>query len=130
MPAPRWSLPACSAAAQVLQRIGHGAVERRGLLRRTRRVAATATAIAAARADALVAVAATRIARAGLARLVAEAAGQGDALARHVHLQHLHLDDVAGLDHVARIPDVALGQRSEEHTSELQSRENLVCRLL
>src|SRR5690606_41962429 len=25
---------------------------------------------------------------------------------------------------------VALGQRSEEHTSELQSRENLVCRLL
>src|SRR5436309_9852684 len=27
-------------------------------------------------------------------------------------------------------PPVALGARSEEHTSELQSRENLVCRLL
>src|SRR5690606_41420601 len=26
--------------------------------------------------------------------------------------------------------EVRLGQRSEEHTSELQSRENLVCRLL
>src|SRR5690606_42150665 len=32
-------------------------------------------------------------------------------------------DDVARLAHEA-------GQRSEEHTSELQSRENLVCRLL
>src|SRR5690606_40447062 len=29
-----------------------------------------------------------------------------------------------------RLPEVALGARSEEHTSELQSRENLVCRLL
>src|SRR5690606_42073247 len=28
------------------------------------------------------------------------------------------------------IADRLLGQRSEEHTSELQSRENLVCRLL
>src|SRR5690606_39598172 len=38
------------------------------------------------------------------------------------------------VEHVA-VGDVALGamspdQRSEEHTSELQSRENLVCRLL
>src|SRR5690606_39634454 len=34
---------------------------------------------------------------------------------------------------MARNPDAALGgqiRRSEEHTSELQSRENLVCRLL
>src|SRR5690606_40049031 len=35
---------------------------------------------------------------------------------------------------VARFPDIARpvmpGNRSEEHTSELQSRENLVCRLL
>src|SRR5690606_40221662 len=29
-----------------------------------------------------------------------------------------------------RIPDRRCGGRSEEHTSELQSRENLVCRLL
>src|SRR5436309_10832888 len=35
------------------------------------------------------------------------------------HLPH-------GSDHARQ----ALGQRSEEHTSELQSRENLVCRLL
>src|SRR5690606_41670890 len=33
-----------------------------------------------------------------------------------------HLDAIDGLDHA--------GLRSEEHTSELQSRENLVCRLL
>src|SRR5690606_42076056 len=30
----------------------------------------------------------------------------------------------------AQVLDVGAGQRSEEHTSELQSRENLVCRLL
>src|SRR5690606_21111383 len=104
-----------SAAAQALQRIGHGAVERGSLLLRTRRLA-TATAIAAARAATVVpavAIAATCIARAGLARLVTHAAGQGDALARHVHLQHLHLDDVAGLDHLARILDVAVAQRGD-----------------
>src|SRR6266511_2825574 len=33
-------------------------------------------------------------------------------------------------DSVAVTADVELGGRSEEHTSELQSRENLVCRLL
>src|SRR3546814_2200342 len=38
---------------------------------------------------------------------------QRDALARDVDLQHLHLDDVAGLDHLARILDVAVGQRGE-----------------
>src|SRR5690606_42091324 len=32
--------------------------------------------------------------------------------------------------HVLYRPLIALGVRSEEHTSELQSRENLVCRLL
>src|SRR5215469_8631836 len=36
-----------------------------------------------------------------------------------------HLRVVAGHDHLR-----ALGQRSEEHTSELQSRRDLVCRLL
>src|SRR5690606_20859334 len=35
--------------------------------------------------------------------LVAHAHGQADALARNVHFQHLDLDDVAGLDHIARI---------------------------
>src|SRR5690606_39969762 len=37
---------------------------------------------------------------------------------------------LAGLAWVAGWPAGALGIRSEEHTSELQSRENLVCRLL
>src|SRR5690606_41944531 len=31
---------------------------------------------------------------------------------------------------VGVVPNVELAERSEEHTSELQSRENLVCRLL
>src|SRR5690606_39821776 len=30
----------------------------------------------------------------------------------------------------AQVGEVVIGDRSEEHTSELQSRENLVCRLL
>src|SRR5690606_33074326 len=103
-----------SVPAQALQCIGHGAVERRGLLLRCPGGIATATTpITATRAAAVVAVATTRIARTGLAWLVAHAAGQGDALSRHVHLQHLHLDDVAGLDHVARILDVALAQRGD-----------------
>src|SRR5436309_7634708 len=49
---------------------------------------------------------------------------------RHVlHRQHLGDDALVA---VATGHLVALGQlaRSEEHTSELQSRENLVCRLL
>src|SRR5207302_3602438 len=38
---------------------------------------------------------------------------------------------IAGFDQRAlQTRDVRLGARSEEHTSELQSRENLVCRLL
>src|SRR5690606_14272609 len=36
----------------------------------------------------------------------------------------------AAFDVVARLREFDLGLRSEEHTSELQSRENLVCRLL
>src|SRR5690606_41234051 len=40
-------------------------------------------------------------------------------------------DGLAARDAEDRARDVArLGHRSEEHTSELQSRENLVCRLL
>src|SRR5436309_10318462 len=37
---------------------------------------------------------------------------------------------VSGADALRRRPNRPLGARSEEHTSELQSRENLVCRLL
>src|SRR5690606_25343736 len=56
---------------------------------------------------------------------IVQAPRQRDPFAGDVDLEHLDLDDVAGLDHLARI-----AARSEEHTSELQSRENLVCRLL
>src|SRR3712207_8913322 len=35
-----------------------------------------------------------------------------------------------GLPHCSRSPSRAIGGRSEEHTSELQSRQYLVCRLL
>src|SRR5690606_40422417 len=52
------------------------------------------------------------------------------ALARVLQLRRLHL-----LQHPRMAQDRALAEdhqraRSEEHTSELQSRENLVCRLL
>src|SRR5690606_41747248 len=42
----------------------------------------------------------------------------GPALAKTAKIEQLHLQGAV------------LGDRSEEHTSELQSRENLVCRLL
>src|SRR5436309_12033490 len=42
----------------------------------------------------------------------------------------LPLAAVTGRDHHIRLDPVVLRCRSEEHTSELQSRENLVCRLL
>src|SRR5260370_25546216 len=40
------------------------------------------------------------------------------------------LDAVLDLEPLARLPLVDEGERSEEHTSELQSHLNLVCRLL
>src|SRR5258707_10325422 len=59
---------------------------------------------------------------------------------------HHHLDVVAGLDRALLVPEhheairlrhraqdsgtLRAGERSEEHTSELQSRQYLVCRLL
>src|SRR2546430_4260846 len=47
----------------------------------------------------------------------------------------LRLDLGSGVDHLAQLGDPALpigdlAPRSEEHTSELQSQSNLVCRLL
>src|SRR3546814_6820554 len=48
-----------------------------------------------------------------LARRVVEPPRQRDAFARDVDLQHLHLDDVAGLDHLARILDVAVGKSGD-----------------
>src|SRR5688572_30924376 len=39
-------------------------------------------------------------------------------------------NDTAGVRPESRIPPCAPGIRSEEHTSELQSQSNLVCRLL
>src|SRR5690606_39426119 len=38
--------------------------------------------------------------------------------------------DCVILDEAMVLPEAFIGARSEEHTSELQSRENLVCRLL
>src|SRR3712207_7312831 len=51
--------------------------------------------------------------------------GPGDVL---VHVHPLGRD--AGLPGVAEPRHLDLGRRSEEHTSELQSRQYLVCRLL
>src|SRR5258707_8573470 len=39
-------------------------------------------------------------------------------------------DRLAGSAHTPLTPGESIGQRSEEHTSELQSRQYLVCRLL
>src|SRR5436309_12618103 len=61
-------------------------------------------------------------------------AGVGDAAGEHGHDgRRSSRDGPAHLAHLAEGEDgrhVQLHTRSEEHTSELQSRENLVCRLL
>src|SRR5690606_42161172 len=48
------------------------------------------------------------------------------------HDANRHHHERSHADHGSRHKDVVVdkGQRSEEHTSELQSRENIVCRLL
>src|SRR5690606_42025100 len=64
------------------------------------------------------------------ARRVVEAmalAFQGSLLVRHGHPA---VADAFLASRLAGDEGLALGTRSEEHTSELQSRENLVCRLL
>src|SRR5690606_40366816 len=59
---------------------------------------------------------------------------QGMALAGRLDWGQTVADSVAALDALRARPEVTGGVgavgRSEEHTSELQSRENLVCRLL
>src|SRR5690606_40399951 len=53
--------------------------------------------------------------------------------ARHLLQLALHALDARGAEHaldIERQLEKVPGVRSEEHTSELQSRENLVCRLL
>src|SRR5215813_14449401 len=42
-------------------------------------------------------------------RLIGHAHGEGDTLALQIHLQHLHLDDITGFHHFARILDEAIG---------------------
>src|SRR5690606_39709823 len=46
-----------------------------------------------------------------------------------LYLQGVHCDERADAVHIER-DDAVRTRRSEEHTSELQSREKLVCRLL
>src|SRR5256886_10068322 len=47
-----------------------------------------------------------------------------------LHLAQTHLRAGQHRDRPREAPAVAVEQRSEEHTSELQSQSNLVCRLL
>src|SRR3712207_8103790 len=56
----------------------------------------------------------------------------GEGLADHLHLVVLRGDlDEAGRDVLDRVVRTVVAEpRSEEHTSELQSRQYLVCRLL
>src|SRR3712207_8908873 len=57
------------------------------------------------------------------ARLPGDGSDAGQVGGAAVHRREIELE-------VARVEDHALGRRSEEHTSELQSRQYLVCRLL
>src|SRR2546421_7169452 len=62
-----------------------------------------------------------------------EASGRGKTLRRHVGDPGALLDWLATVPSARRVRerlDVSLYARSEEHTSELQSRSDLVCRLL
>src|SRR5690606_40542380 len=62
--------------------------------------------------------------------VVTDVVGDGGGVARVVLGDVLlHLADQVGAD-VSGLGEDATADRSEEHTSELQSRENLVCRLL
>src|SRR5690606_41646451 len=60
--------------------------------------------------------------------LAAAAGGREPAAVLLTHHHGDHVDGVPAL--LERWPELPVYARSEEHTSELQSRENLVCRLL
>src|SRR2546430_8892062 len=68
----------------------------------------------------------------------ADAEGEGDdrnrgesrALAQHAEAETKILREILQPIHFAHIPAPFVCSRSEEHTSELQSQSNLVCRLL
>ncbi len=42
---------------------------------------------------------------------------EGDALARHVHIQHAHLEFIPGLHHLRRVAHEAFGQLGDVHES-------------
>src|SRR5690606_40827177 len=54
----------------------------------------------------------------------------GAVVASGCGTDHLAPQDARGVDDVIRAYEEQMAARSEEHTSELQSREKLVCRLL
>src|SRR3712207_7778476 len=64
-------------------------------------------------------------------RFLGQALGRG-AVGKVIPAVGAEDDDIEGVVQLAQEPDVGglLGGRSEEHTSELQSRQYLVCRLL
>src|SRR3712207_7922521 len=62
--------------------------------------------------------------------VVAQSTGVGDALTVRETLDHFARYHGTAQDTGALIEAVGLTERSEEHTSELQSRQYLVCRLL
>src|SRR5256885_881671 len=94
---PALPCPALLAGLQLGEGRGHGR-----LLRRLGRAALAALMALAAPACALEAVVTGAIAARG--RRI-QLHGQADALARHIDLQHLDLDDLAGLDDLARVLD-------------------------
>src|SRR5258707_9854071 len=59
----------------------------------------------------------------------ARRAGEHDVLAR-IDRRHQLIEHVDGIDHPQLVGRLGQFFRSEEHTSELQSRQYLVCRLL
>src|SRR5690606_33469518 len=77
----------------------------------------TALALLGRTAAALTALSAASLALRG--RLVVQAQRQRDALARDVHVEDLHLDDVARFDDVPRVLDEGLRHRGDMHQTVL-----------
>src|SRR5690606_39591120 len=71
-----------------------------------------------------------RVRREEVAVAGADVAARGGAAAAAQHELAAHELGVVLAGVVLPRAEAGVGQRSEEHTSELQSRENLVCRLL